>query len=88
VLENAEKVEVLNLANNRFKTIPEEILKFKNLKKLNLMSNRLTFLGNNLTGLSKLELVIVAENKITSADALRLKLFLPDSRHILWELTL
>ncbi|TPN82907.1 leucine-rich repeat domain-containing protein [Aquimarina algicola] len=63
-INSQKKITHLNLANQNYTSIPEEIKKFSNLRILNLSNNQLTNLPNWIRDFKKLEVLDLSTNKI------------------------
>ncbi|WP_001011290.1 leucine-rich repeat domain-containing protein, partial [Leptospira interrogans] len=63
-LQNPLKVRTLDLSANRFKTLPKEIGKLKNLQELNLNKNQLTILPKEIGQLKNLRKLNLSANQI------------------------
>lgn len=69
-LKNPEQVVRLNLERSRFKTLPESILHFTNLRELNLNNNKLKDLPPWLSKLDQLERLYLSKNKLEDFPAI------------------
>ncbi|WP_343914498.1 leucine-rich repeat domain-containing protein [Aquimarina litoralis] len=63
-MNSQERITHLNLANQNYTSVPEEIKNFSNLRALNLSNNQLTDLPNWIGDFKKLEVLDVSTNNI------------------------
>lgn len=63
-LRNPDKVRVLNLGGQKLETLPADIGKFKNLRKLILQGNKLTALPAEIAQLTQLQELDLYNNKL------------------------
>ncbi|XP_055627557.1 E3 ubiquitin-protein ligase LRSAM1-like [Toxorhynchites rutilus septentrionalis] len=69
-LENLQLLITLDLSNNRFKKLPDEIYKLENLRELFLSNNSIENLPKTINRLRHLELLDVSVNNLTTLEQL------------------
>ncbi|KAF5276105.1 hypothetical protein FQR65_LT16491 [Abscondita terminalis] len=65
LLQLEGSLRTLDISDNKFITLPNEISRFINLKQLNLNKNKLTKLPDSIGALTKLELFNISHNNLT-----------------------
>ena len=78
-----QNLQVLNLSDNSFTSVPAEIGQLKNLEVLDLSNNQLTGLPYELGNLSNLQMLDLRGNAYSTQDLERIKETLPNSVVIL-----